>query len=98
MECKLLYFLYIYFMYLHIEEKNLNKETLIEIWSVILKSIKPFLDSKNPTTAVWILDIISMCATKYSPKEILINEKFKTDLHGIVNLLLKYIAGVAAKK
>lgn len=55
-------------MYLHIEEKNLTKEALIDIWSVILKSIKPFLASKNPSTAIWILDIINMCATKYSPK------------------------------
>ena len=39
-----------------------------------------------------------MCAIKYSPKEILVNEKFKTDLHGVVNDALKYIAGVASKK
>ena len=46
---------------------------------------------------MWVLDIINMCAVKYSPKEILVNEKFKTDLHGVVNQTLKYIAGIASK-
>lgn len=55
-------------MYSYIDEKDLNKEKLINIWTNILQAIKPFLISNCPTTALWILDIINMCAVKYSPK------------------------------
>lgn len=68
LEAKILYFLYVYYMYTYIDEKSLNKDTLIEIWSIILKSLRPFLRSESPTTAMWVLDIINMCAIKYSPK------------------------------
>ena len=68
LEAKLLYFLYVYYMYNYLDETALNKDTLIQIWSIILKSLKPFMKSESPTTAMWVLDIINMCAVKYSPK------------------------------
>lgn len=68
LEAKLIYFLYIYFSYSYIDEQNLTQDNLLNIWSTILKSIRPFCISKAPTTAMWILDFISMCSLKYSPK------------------------------
>lgn len=97
MEAKLIYFLYIYFTYSYIDEKSLTKDSLVEIWGNIMKALKPFENSKSPTTALWILDFINMCAVKYF-KEILVNEKFKAEVHAIVNKQLKYIASIASKK
>jgi hypothetical protein len=65
---------------------------------LILKVLKPFQKSKTPLSAIWIIEIINLCAIKYSPKELLKNERFKTDLHATINEKLKYIAGVASKK
>lgn len=39
-----------------------------------------------------------MCAIKYSPKEILNQDKFKTELHALINSELKFIASIASKK
>ena len=97
LESKLLYFLYVYFTHSHIGEDSLQKENLLEIWSLIMKAVKPFLSSKVPSTALWILDFVNMCARKYSPKELLTIEKFKTDLLALVNDKLKYTAAVASK-
>ena len=46
---------------------------------------------------MWILEFLNLCAKKYSPKEILSFEKFKTEFHLIINDKLKFIAGVGSK-
>lgn len=33
-----------------------------------MKILKPFEKSKSPLVAIWILEIVSLCAKKYSPK------------------------------
>jgi hypothetical protein len=63
-----------------------------------MKVIKFFSKSKGPITAIWILEIINLCSKKYSPKELLLNEKFKSDLHHLTNEKLKYLASIASKK
>lgn len=54
-EAKILYFIYVYYHYVYLDEKALNKDILLEIWSTIMKAIRPFLASKTPSTALWIL-------------------------------------------
>lgn len=63
----------------------MTSEKLLEIWSLIMKILKPFEKSRSPLVAIWILEIVSLCAKKYSPKELLVNEKFKSDLHRLIN-------------
>lgn len=55
-------------MYSYIDEKELTKDNLLNMWSIILKAVRPFINFATPTTSMWILDIINMCAVKYSPK------------------------------
>lgn len=55
-------------MYSYIDEKELTKDNLLNMWSIILKAVRPFINFPTPTTSMWILDIINMCAVKYSPK------------------------------
>ena len=67
-ESKLFYFLYVYFNYVYLNHKELTYEPLLEIWSLIMKALKPFEGSKSPLAAIWTVEIINMCAKKYSPK------------------------------
>ena len=97
-ESKLLYFLYVYFNYVYLNEKELTYEPLLEIWSLIMKALQPFQQSETPLASIWILEIINLCAKKYSPKELIKNERFKTDLHGLINYRLKHVASIAARK
>jgi hypothetical protein len=75
----------------------MNATKLLEIWSLVMKVLKPFEKSRSPIVAIWILEIISLGAKKYSPKELLVNEKFKSDLHRLINDKLKFIAAVASR-
>lgn len=72
-ESKLLYFIYVYFNYVYLNEKELTYEPLLEIWSLIMKALKPFQRSRTPLSAIWIIEIINLCSKKYSPKELLKN-------------------------
>jgi hypothetical protein len=54
-ESKLLYFIYVYFNYVYLNEKELTYEPLLEIWSLIIKVLKPFQRSKTPLSAIWII-------------------------------------------
>lgn len=63
-----------------------------------MKALHPFQQARTPLAAIWTLEILNLCAKKYSPKELLKNEKFKSDLHGLINDRLKYVAGIAARK
>ena len=47
---------------------------------------------------MWILEFLALCAKKYSPKEILSDEKFKSELHLMINEKLKFVSGVASKQ
>lgn len=89
-ESKLLYFLYVYFNYVYLNEKELTYEPLLEVWSLIMQVLQPFRRSRTPLSAMWTIEILSLCAKKYSPKELLRNEKFKTDLHALINEKLRY--------
>ena len=86
-----------YFNYVNLNEKEMNATKLLEIWSLVMKVLKPFEKSRSPIVAIWILEIISLGAKKYSPKELLVNEKFKSDLHRLINDKLKFIAAVASR-
>ncbi len=46
----------------------MNAGKLLEVWSLIMKVLKPFEKSKSPMVAIWILEILSLSAKKYSPK------------------------------
>jgi hypothetical protein len=70
----------------------------LEVWSLIIKVLRPFQKSKTPLASIWIIEIINLCAKKYSPKELLKNERFKTDLHALINEKLKYLASIASRK
>jgi hypothetical protein len=85
----LLYFVYVYFNYVYLNEKELTYDPLLEVWSLIMKVLAPFRQSRTPMSAIWIIEILNLCAKKYSPKELLKNETFKKDLHGLINEKLK---------
>ena len=68
------------------------------MWSLIMKALAPFQQSQTPLAAVWTLEILNLCAKKYSPKELIKNERFKTDLHGLINKRLKEAASIAARE
>jgi hypothetical protein len=72
-EGKLLYFLYVYFNYVYLNEKELTYEPLLEVWSLIMKALQPFQQSGSPLASLWTLEILDLCAKKYSPKELLKN-------------------------
>lgn len=46
----------------------MTSSKLLEIWSLIMKILKPFEKSKSPIVAIWILEIVNLGAKKYSPK------------------------------
>lgn len=97
LEAKLIFFIHVIFHYLHLTNEVIQRDNLLVHWKLILKVIKPFLLSKNPNTCMWILEFLNLCAKKYSPKEILSFEKFKSEFHLIINDKLKFIAGVGSK-
>lgn len=72
-ESKLLYFIYVYFNYVYLNEKELTYEPLLEVWSLIMKVLAPFRQSRTPLSAIWIIEILNLGAKKYSPKELLKN-------------------------
>ena len=55
-----------------------------------------FNPSKNPNTVMWILDVLYMLSEKYSPKEIIGDNKFKKDLHDLMNEKLSFLSGWVA--
>lgn len=63
-----MFFVYVYFNYVNMNEKEMTASKLLEIWSLVMKVLKPFEKSKSPLVAIWILEIISLAAKKYSPK------------------------------
>lgn len=83
---------------MYLNEKELTYDPLLEVWSLIIKVLKPFQKSKTPMSAIWTIEIINLCSKKYSPKELLKNESFKKDLHFMINDKLKYIAAIASRK
>jgi hypothetical protein len=82
----------------HLNESNIQHDNLRTLWGLILKVIKPFYPSKNPNTNLWILEFLALCSKKYSPKEILSDEKFKSELHLMINEKLKFVSGIASKQ
>lgn len=68
LESKLIYFLHVYFHYVHLTDSNIQHDNLRVLWGLILRVIKPFYPSKNPSTNLWILEFLALCSKKYSPK------------------------------
>lgn len=93
LETNLLFFLYIYLSYTFVDPGILKKENLLALWSAILKILKIFSPSKNPNTSMWAIDLLYMLSEKYSPKEILNDNKFKKDLHDLINEKLTFLSG-----
>lgn len=86
-----------YFHYVHLTEANIQHDNLRTLWGLILRVIKPFQASKNPNTNLWVLEFLALCSKKYSPKEILSDERFKSELHLLINDKLKFVSGIASK-
>lgn len=42
---------------------------------------------------MWAIDLLYMLSEKYSPKEILNDNKFKKDLHDLINEKLTFLSG-----
>lgn len=89
-ESRLFYLLYVYFSYNLIESHNLKKENLLNFWNLVIKFLKILNFSKNPSTVLWIVEFLFMLSIKYSPKEIMSDNKFKSEYHEIMNEKLMY--------
>ena len=50
-----MFFIYVYFNYVNMNEKEMNASKLLEIWSLVMKVLKPFEKSRSPIVAIWIL-------------------------------------------
>ncbi len=94
-EGQFLFFVYVYFKYSHLDPNNFKKESVISLWTQLVRLMKIFANSKNPNTVLWSLELIFMFSKKYSPKEAL-NEGFKTDLHHALNEKLSFISNLAS--
>jgi len=46
---------------------------------------------------MWAIDLLYMLSEKYSPKEILNDNKFKKDLHDLTNEKLTFLSGWIAQ-
>ena len=54
--------------------------------------------SSNPNTHMWLLELLHLFSSKYSPKELLNVHSIKQNLHNVVNELLLSITHFSAKK
>lgn len=45
---------------------------------------------------MWMMDLLYMLSEKYSPKEIITDSKFKSELHDLINQKLMYLSGWVA--
>lgn len=74
MEARYIYFLYIYFYY---NDMGMKKEGLLPFWNLIFRFLRIFKESKSPSTCLWILELINMLCSKYSPRDIIGDKRFR---------------------
>jgi len=56
-----------------------------------------FITSRNPSTHLWLIELIFLLSQKYNPKEILAEAKIKKELHAQITTLLMNLANNCAK-
>lgn len=70
---------------------------MIGIWNAALRFVKMFLNTRTPSSVIWLLEILFLLSVKYIPKELLGDAKFKKELHETINFLLLSCANVCSK-
>ncbi|EGR29985.1 n-terminal domain protein [Ichthyophthirius multifiliis] len=92
LETNLLFLIYTYLVFIQIEPQTLKKEKLLLLWGSILKIANIFINSKNPNTVTWLVELLFMASKKYNPKEIISDSKFKKELHDLLNEKLLFMS------
>jgi len=98
LESRTLYFFYLYFSSVAIDAASLKRENLLTYWFSVLRLLRIFAVSKNPSTQLWLLEIMHMLSIKYSPKEIVSDTRFKKELHNLINEKLYFLAQIGSKQ
>ena len=70
----------------------LKKQNMLLIWNSILKVVNIFSQSKNPNTILWLIETLYMASKKYNPKEIVSDNRFKKELHDLLNEKLLFMS------
>ncbi|CAK55597.1 unnamed protein product (macronuclear) [Paramecium tetraurelia] len=96
-ETNILYFLYCYFTFAQIDPNQLKKENLLPFWVQIMKILQILALSKSPSTNMWLLELQLLLTRKYSPKEIVGDQRFRNQHHEFINDKLKYVAQFGGK-
>lgn len=96
-ESRIFFFLLTYIAYAYQDTADIRKEVLVGIWQATLKFVKLFINSKTPSSILWILEILYLLSVKYIPKELLSDSRFKKELHETINFLLLSCANICAK-
>jgi len=63
-----------------------------------MKLLLVFGQSKAPSTILWLVEIQLLLTRKYSPKEIVNDQRFRNCHHEFINEKLKYLAQFGAKQ
>ena len=91
-EARLLYFIYTYFSFCSIDPNLLKKENLYVFWNNFLPILRLLNNSRAPSTLIWLVDLILMLTRKYSPKEIISDQRFRNEFHKYINEKLMAIS------
>ena len=70
----------------------LKKQNMLLIWNSILKVVNIFSQSKNPNTILWLIETLYMASKKYNPKEVVSDNRFKKELHDLLNEKLLFMS------
>jgi len=89
-EARILYFLYTYLSYNLFESEHLKRNNLENFWLHIFKLVNKFSLSKNPSTMLWILELMYMLSSKFPPTELMNDKKFRNELQEIIMSKLMY--------
>ena len=96
-ESRVFYLLFTYIAFAYQDSADIRKEVLIGIWNAAMRFVKMFINTKTPSSIIWLLEILFLLSVKYIPKELLGDAKFKKELHEQINALLMSCAIVCAK-
>lgn len=74
-----------------IERSEFMVRAYNNLYEKIFLFVKKFMLSKNPSTIVWLMEILLIITTKFKPDDV---KRIKTDFATVLDTLLKSTASV----
>ena len=64
-ESRIFYFLFTYIAFAYQDTADIRKDVLIGIWNAAMRFVKMFINTRTPSSIIWLLEILFLLSVKY---------------------------------